>query len=171
MTAHLSCWAIPLRSIIHRCVWPRNSPCSIAFLAAAWWRASPWALPWTPTTATGPFQASTEDDRGISRSVSLAPSPSGPRRCNGITKKCRSTSDEQRRCSQAGGDAYRQGQRTGPPGKRAGVALTRDRDLTTIREFETCYIRRYEKNTGPHHQKIRAKTAAAAAKRERKAKA
>jgi hypothetical protein len=25
------------------------------------------------------------------------------------------------------------------------------------REFETCYIRRYEENTGPHHQKIRAK--------------
>jgi hypothetical protein len=22
------------------------------------------------------------------------------------------------------------------------------------REFETCYIRRYEENTGPHHQKI-----------------
>src|SRR5260370_36124798 len=66
-------------------------------------------------------------------------------------------SDEQRRCSKAGGDAYREGQRTGPPGKRGGVTLTRDRDLTTIKEFETCYIRRYEENTGPHHQKIRFK--------------
>jgi len=27
----------------------------------------------------------------------------------------------------------------------------RKQQIRPIREFETCYIRRYEENTGPHH--------------------
>ena len=55
-TSASSCWAIPSRSTIRRCAWPRSSRCSTASRAGGWWPASRSAPRWTPTTATARFR-------------------------------------------------------------------------------------------------------------------
>lgn len=70
-----------------------------------------------------------------------------------------------------GDDAYREGQRKGPPGRRGEVTLTRDRDPTRVRELKHAIVAVTGIAQAPTTKKSALKIAAAAAKRERKAKA